>query len=410
MRPPTTPSPGRAAYSSLEPPPRWPGAQPRAGLSLADVHVHTTFSDGVARPEEVLNHYVLRTGARVIAITDHDTLDGALWARDFMARHPEAYSRLQLIVGEEVSTADGHVLGLFLERRIPPGMSAAETVAAIHEQGGLAVAAHPYTCWMRWAGLVGVGDLIRELPFDAVETRNSNFTEVFANRRAERSAGAKARIGASDGHFLAASARCATLFAGTTAEDLRRSIQAAETVPTGSSYGLLTLLAYVGSRLRVGASVWPAIRSPARPAAKQDALVAERASDGLALVSVAGALGERAGEALLPLVSARLEAGEPVLLDLARVTAAEDTGVTVLLECLALAARLTGRLACVRPSPAASRALRSSGLDSILPVLATLDAGAKWLEGRGGVESLSWLLFEPGGAVLPAQMESGACP
>ena len=49
-------------------------------------------------------------------------------------------------------------------------MDAAATVDAIHSQGGLAIAAHPYTNLMRWSGLVGVGDLIRELPFDAVET------------------------------------------------------------------------------------------------------------------------------------------------------------------------------------------------------------------------------------------------
>ncbi len=91
---------------------------------------------------------------------------------------------MHIIVGEEISAREGHVVGLFLQEWIPPGMDAARTVDAIHRQGGIAIAAHPYTNLMRWNNLVGVGNLIRSLPFDAVETRNSNFTEFRANRRA----------------------------------------------------------------------------------------------------------------------------------------------------------------------------------------------------------------------------------
>src|SRR5262249_49372951 len=185
-----------------------------AGCSRADLHVHTNYSDGIMTPEDVLNCYALHSDCKVIAITDHDTLDGSLHARRHAEEHRDLYGHMEVIVGEEVSSRDGHVLGLFLREWIPPGMDAKSTVERIHDQGGLAVAAHPYTSWMRWAGLVGVGDLIRTLPFDAVETRNSNFTEVFANRRAERNAGDRARTGSSDSHFLGAIGRAYTEFPG----------------------------------------------------------------------------------------------------------------------------------------------------------------------------------------------------
>jgi len=76
----------------------------------------------------------------VIAITDHDTIEGALRAADLAASRPDGPA---VIVGEEVSSLQGHILGLFLEKRVRPGMSAAATLEAIHDQAGVAVAAHP---------------------------------------------------------------------------------------------------------------------------------------------------------------------------------------------------------------------------------------------------------------------------
>src|SRR5215218_11522871 len=113
--------------------------------SKADIHVHSTHSDGHAAVEEVLEHAVRRTDLQVIAITDHNTIEGALEARSLA----EEYG-IEVVVGEEVSTADGELLALFIERRLAPGRPAAETIAAVHEQGGLCVAAHPY------AGLAGL--------------------------------------------------------------------------------------------------------------------------------------------------------------------------------------------------------------------------------------------------------------
>ena len=106
----------------------------------ADLHVHTHHSDGQDSPTEVVQ-WATRLGLDVIAITDHDVIDGALIA-SALARREE--SGPEVVVGEEVSSRDGHILGLYLTRLVRPGMSAEETIAAIHEQGGVAVAAHPY--------------------------------------------------------------------------------------------------------------------------------------------------------------------------------------------------------------------------------------------------------------------------
>jgi len=117
----------------------------RNAWTKADLHVHTTCSDGHASVREVVEHAARQTDLPVIAITDHNTIEGALQARTLAREY-----RIEVVVGEEVSTADGELLALFIERRLAPGRPAAETIAAVHEQGGLCVAAHPY------AGLAGL--------------------------------------------------------------------------------------------------------------------------------------------------------------------------------------------------------------------------------------------------------------
>src|SRR5579864_5801106 len=145
---------------------------PMLSRCRADLHMHTTVSDGWPDPIELVDH-ARRAGLDVIAVTDHDSIDGALRAAEHAARR----SRFHVIVGEEVSSRDGHIVALFLERRIRPGMSAAATVHAIHDQGGLAIAAHPF--WrtarqVRGGGVVhGVGWQAGELDFDAIEVENS---------------------------------------------------------------------------------------------------------------------------------------------------------------------------------------------------------------------------------------------
>jgi predicted metal-dependent phosphoesterase TrpH len=110
----------------------------RAPRAFVDLHCHTRFSfDSLASPRSVVRAAASR-GLTHLAITDHDRIDGALEARD------HAPDGLTVIVGEEIRTADGDLIAAFLERPIAPGMPAAETIAAVREQGGLVGIPHPF--------------------------------------------------------------------------------------------------------------------------------------------------------------------------------------------------------------------------------------------------------------------------
>ncbi len=193
--------------------------------SLADLHIHTTYSDGTAIVPDVLAR-VAASNLQVIAITDHDTIAGALEARQ-LARD----FGIEVIVGEEVSTAEGHVLALFVEDVLPPNRPAAETIAAVHAQGGLCVAPHPYD----WA-VISLGRFrfrercFADWCFDAIESFNASLTwpRSGANKQAQHVAlelGLPA-VGGSDAHSLATIGTGFTRFAGTSADDLYRSIKA----------------------------------------------------------------------------------------------------------------------------------------------------------------------------------------
>ena len=86
-------------------------------LGRADHHIHTQASDGIDSIATILDHVERSTDLDVIAITDHERIDAAVAART-MAR--ELGHRAEIIVGEEVSTLGGHLLGLFLTERVRP--------------------------------------------------------------------------------------------------------------------------------------------------------------------------------------------------------------------------------------------------------------------------------------------------
>ncbi len=105
-----------------------------------DLHMHTDHSDDCATPVEVLLATARAQGLGAIAVTDHNEISGALAARE----QAEA-AGVKVIVGEEVKTADqGEVIGLFIEEKIPRGLTLGETVAEIKRQGGLVYVPHPF--------------------------------------------------------------------------------------------------------------------------------------------------------------------------------------------------------------------------------------------------------------------------
>lgn len=101
-----------------------------------EIHMHSCFSFDSSTSLDDLERIGEEQGVDCYALTDHDTIEGALRLRD--------RGKVDVIMGEEISTAFGDVIGLFLEEAVPPGLSPEETIDAIHGQGGLVYIPHPF--------------------------------------------------------------------------------------------------------------------------------------------------------------------------------------------------------------------------------------------------------------------------
>ena len=123
-----------------------------------DLHVHTCYSDGITTPREVIV-YSKRRGLDGVAITDHDTVDGALRLL--------GKTDLIIIPGIEITTSGGHILALNVKKPIPSNLRSFETIQRIHEAGGIAAATHPI------ALNKGLRKTDTNLNFDAIEVINS---------------------------------------------------------------------------------------------------------------------------------------------------------------------------------------------------------------------------------------------
>jgi hypothetical protein len=157
-----------------------------------DLHMHTDHSYDCATPVEVLLAEARNRGLGAIAVTDHNEISGALEA----SRKAEG-TGLRVIVGEEVKTADqGEVIGLFLEKKIPRGMTLEETIAEIRRQGGIVYVPHPFD---RLHSVPDYEHLLTVLDeVDAIEVFNPRVAISEFNEEAARFA-AKYRIPAGAG-------------------------------------------------------------------------------------------------------------------------------------------------------------------------------------------------------------------
>ncbi|HEY3992267.1 MAG TPA: PHP-associated domain-containing protein [Ktedonobacteraceae bacterium] len=221
-------------------------------LGRADLHMHSTYSDGIGTIQQVLAYAQERTNLDVIALTDHDVIEGSLRARDLWAK---GTYRFDFIVGEEVSTKSGHLLALFIEKRIPPHLSMEESIDLIHAQGGLAVVAHPLNQIFRHSCPRRVLDRIKaseSVWLDGIETWNASFCGIYANRVAMQSNREQygwPELGNSDAHTLSAIGSGCTWFAGQTALEVRGAIEKGETAPGGRMWGMHDYLRLAGHHL-----------------------------------------------------------------------------------------------------------------------------------------------------------------
>ncbi len=229
------------------------GPDPEEPHGRADLHIHTLASDGVCGVDEILAFAVGRTQLDVIAIADHERVDAAHAARA-IARARDL--PLEVVIGEEVTTRGGHLLALFIEEAIPPLRSLRESIGLVHEQGGLAIPAHPLfpyplcaQAWMLRALLEAKDPRVRP---DALEAFNPTTFGRPVHRRVVAFAAERglAVVGNSDAHEAAAVGTGWTTFRGRTGEDLRAAILAGASGWHGSFHQVSSQLPTFGRQLR----------------------------------------------------------------------------------------------------------------------------------------------------------------
>lgn len=212
-------------------------------LGKADMHLHSLYSDGTASVQALLDHVERQTDLDLVAMTDHERIDGALRAREI--HEAGAYS-FGLVVGEEITTRRGHVLALFVTERIPALRPLAETLERIHDQGGIAIAAHPMaplTPSLGTRSLLGAhGARDPRHRLDGIELMNPS--AAGRSRRAPRerlnaSVLHLSAVGNSDAHVLDGVGSAWTWFPGSSAEDYRAAIEAGMTRPDGAFWSNL---------------------------------------------------------------------------------------------------------------------------------------------------------------------------
>lgn len=195
-------------------------------MGKADLHIHTTNSyDGTATVAATLEFVKRHTDLDVIAITDHDEIDGALEALTWAP----AYG-IQVVPGIEISTGEGHLQGLWVQQRIPPGLSLIKTLEKIAELGGLAVAPHP---GHKWTGCLSAESIRQALQIPALaqvlvggEEYNASLPYLALNRKAAHIVHVNrlAAVASSDAHMLWMIGLAHTYFPGRTAGHLRTAL------------------------------------------------------------------------------------------------------------------------------------------------------------------------------------------
>jgi predicted metal-dependent phosphoesterase TrpH len=222
-------------------------------LGRADLHIHTLASDGTSGIDEILARVEAIGDLDVIAITDHERTDAALAARAIAL---ERGSRVEIVVGEEITTRGGHLLGLYLDEPIRPLRSLRSTIAEIHDRGGLAIPAHPLVPYP----LCAQGFVLRRLLSesdpryhpDGIETFNPTMLGRPSHARVVRFAQEHglAELGNSDAHAAAAIGTGWTTFPGRSAEDLQRAIRERRTHAHGTFHATSDQVSTFGRQLR----------------------------------------------------------------------------------------------------------------------------------------------------------------
>ncbi len=223
-------------------------------MGKADIHIHSEYSDGMATVEEILDFVEHKTDLDMISITDHDMFEGADKARELAARR---HYRFEVITGMEVTTIEGHLLALGIDKPVKSLQPLDRTIAQVHEQGGEVIVPHPMSWLIRSVGRHGIlrihNHRTDEVYFDGFETLNPSFAGQVTVAQAtllNENVLHLAPTGGSDSHTLNMIGTGLTRYPGTGAEAFRAALHAGTTTADGHFWTQQELreLAQIGPR------------------------------------------------------------------------------------------------------------------------------------------------------------------
>lgn len=214
-------------------------------MGKADTHVHTYYSgfsqlsvlkfpESTTPPEKQVD-CARKNGIDVLCITDHNEVAGGFVAQ----KYAKQFNDIEVVVGDEIMTSDGEIIGFGLTEYVKPFMTIEETVDVIREQGALTIAPHPFSFHVR-----GLKEKIFDIDLDAFEVINGGHPDKYSNHFAQmvmdKFPGRWAPISASDGHSNFTVGYNWTEFEGNTADDLRKAILNKTTIPKGKPSPVLS--------------------------------------------------------------------------------------------------------------------------------------------------------------------------
>jgi len=238
----------------------------RKRLGRADLHIHSLASDGLDSAAAILDWVEARTDLDIIAIADHDEMAGTLAARELAARR---HYRFEVVTACEISTRSGHLLALGIERPIRLLQSLEKTIELVHQQGGLAILAHPLSPLTFGVTVGAIDRLLRHartdpavMP-DGIEVFCPSLAGKWSHERVNYLNNTRwqlPRFGASDAHSKEMIGTAVTCYPGRSYQDLVTAMRAGQTSAGGQFWSVGDHLAIAGPNLWRSLIVTPGMR------------------------------------------------------------------------------------------------------------------------------------------------------
>lgn len=221
-------------------------------VKKVDLHIHSNYSDAKPSIKDILNFVENDTDLDIIAITDHNTIKGAIEAKKII--HSQKM-RIKVIIGEEISCQEGHLVGLFLKKEIPGNLPVSETIKLIKKQKGVVIASHPFVetplkdSKGNHTGGIGLSTiLVEKNNIDALETVNGNLIMKFRENSRANFINSnflfRTTVGGSDSHILASLGKGYTIFVGNTVKDFKKAVLNGNTFAVEKRWEFISVIKY----------------------------------------------------------------------------------------------------------------------------------------------------------------------